>query len=77
MPYIQPGDRVDVVLDCVRGERGGVPCELVYVRGVFPPGHDHPPLLPGATRNVWQTFWAVAMNQMSHAAFAIPTTPTS
>lgn len=65
------GDRVDVVLDCVPGERHGAPFQLVYVRLVTDGSVQLPPVPPGARRNVVQTWFGVQAPVGGVAAFAI------
>lgn len=66
------GDRVDVVLDCVPGERDGQPVQLVYVRLVTEPGEARlPPVPEGGARNVWQALLGVENPATGFAAFVL------
>lgn len=58
---VDPGDRVEIVMDVVhvtddRGER-----ERVLVQGVFPFGGPYPPPVPGAHRNITGVFYGSNM----------------
>lgn len=57
MTAVSAGDIVEIVMDVyhvseLRGEY-----ERVAVQGVFHPGASHPPVPPGARRNVVQVFF--------------------
>lgn len=63
------GDVVELVLDVVHVEEGTKHFERVLVQGVFARGDGHPPLVPGASRNVVQVFFGCDMRGI--AAFLI------
>lgn len=74
-----PGDRVDVVLDCLiedDGISGPGPIARVFVRLVDAPrsegGAMPGDVFPGARRNVKGAFLGVPMDDTYMAAFAIP-----
>lgn len=68
---VNPGDIVEIVLDVVHVSDSHGEHERVLVQGVFPRGEAHPPLPPGAQRNVMQVFFG--RNMGSLRAFLIRT----
>ena len=72
---IRHGDRVRVVLECVRTEKSGIPMRRVFMRGVYPydaPGTSLPATYEGAVRNEVGAFFGL---DMGVAAFLIECPP--
>jgi hypothetical protein len=58
MSTVNDGDIVEIVMDVYHVSRPGeTESERVEVHGVFSPGATHPPMRPGAHRNVVQVFF--------------------
>lgn len=57
-------DVVEVVLDAVRVDEGDRHGTAIVLRGVFPRRYpaSHPPMEPGACRNVFQAFLGTKTN---------------
>lgn len=76
MTRINPGDRINIVLDLLPEERDGRLYQVVHFRGAFAPGATNiPPCPSGARRNVIQHWYAVPNDQTVVGAFAIDTGP--
>jgi hypothetical protein len=72
MTTISNGDRVEIVMDVVHVTNDEGEFERVLVQGVYPYGEhaSHPPLAPGAYRNVVGVFFGRNMGGIP--AFLIP-----
>jgi hypothetical protein len=62
MSAIAEGDIVEIVMDVYHVSRPGGEYERVAVQGVFPLRAAHPPMRPGAHRNVVQVFFGSNMS---------------
>jgi hypothetical protein len=54
---INDGDIVEIVMDVYHVSEPRGEYERVLVQGIFPPYAAHPPIPPGASRNVVQVFF--------------------
>lgn len=61
MTAINDGDIVEIVMDVYHVSEPRGEFERVLVQGVFRPGSAHPPVYPGAKRNVVQVFFGANM----------------